>query len=186
MRFRFLMLLALPLLVGCQDKKTAHRRRDRVGDDSTVHRGSASSGQRGVRLCGRTSHRPADDGAVAGLIKGKPFTPDEVTLEGTPSVVPKGQGLFPESRSEFDLPVKEGRSRRDGVDVRRDGKFEDPIVDRVATGKKDSEDRARLARRLHDDDQDHQADPKTVEGVIDLTGQQAGRTRTWPGPLRRR
>jgi hypothetical protein len=154
MRFRFLLLPALPLLVGCPDKKADP---PSAGTVSVTRAATTSSGD------------PSPAAAVAGLIKGKPFTPDQVVFEGKTLSFRKGKDFFPEAEIKFDLPegTRADLKGREWTFTR--GKFEDPMVTVATTEGKGipktdmvwPEDYTLTVKITGQT-------PKTVEGTIDL------------------
>ena len=94
MRFRFLLLPGIALLVGCPVKNS---------DPPVAGTTSATP----ATTPSPPSAPPGDPPVttpVAGQIQGKPFTPDQVIFEGKSLSFRKGKDFFPEAEIKFDMP----------------------------------------------------------------------------------
>jgi hypothetical protein len=120
MRARWTPLLPLLLLLGCQDKKP-------------------ELAAPGVNTSPTGSPAPQVDhstyGPVAGAIKGKPFRPDNVTLEGKSLSFRMGKDFFADMEIKFDVPMTRGESL-EGKEFKFVGdKFDKPLVNVAIMGK---------------------------------------------------
>jgi hypothetical protein len=116
MRSGSMTAIALLLLVGCQDKKT---------DTPSPSAGTAAD----AKSTTATSQEPVTLlGPLAGQIKGKPFIPDAVILEGNTLSFKLGKDFFPDMEIKFDLPEKD-KGKLEGKEWKLGGKeFGDPML----------------------------------------------------------
>jgi len=164
MRSWSISIFALVLLVGCQNK---------LSDSGQA--GSSTTGDVRSTTGGTGGETPKD--AVTGMIKGKPFMPDSIVLEGTRlSFKKKGKDVFAEQEITIELPVKEGEQLQ-GKEWKLGGKFGDPTVLVAEMGENN------LPKTDFVFGQDYTATLRitkqtatTVEGTIDLQVKNPGNT----------
>jgi len=110
--------IALLMLVGCQDKKS-----------DTPAPGAGTAGDISKPPTADLGPEPVVVmGPVAGQIKGKPFIPDSVTLEGNTLAFKRGKDFFPDMEIKFDLPAKD-KGKLEGKEWKLGGKESgDPMV----------------------------------------------------------
>jgi hypothetical protein len=166
MRSRFAILLALPLLVGCPDKKTDPPSAGTASSATTPPSAStASSGT--TSPSAETPTTP-----VAGLIKGKPFTPDEVVFQGNSLTFRRGKEFFPEMEIRVVLPIKDSGSLKE-TEWKHDGNQSGNPV--ISVSGKEVQDAKGIAESPFVQPGDFtmtlkvsKKTPRSVEGVIDL------------------
>jgi hypothetical protein len=155
MRSRLTALVPLLALAGCQDKKTEA--------PPPVAASPAVSTTPG------TNASASATGPVAGTIMGKPFTPDQVLLEGKSLSFRKGKDFFPDMEIKFDLP--RGDDKKPAPDEWKlgGGKFGDPAVH---VSDREGKDLPKMEFAFGTDYtmtlRFTKRTAKTVEGVIDL------------------
>jgi hypothetical protein len=147
-------------LVGCQDKKS-----DPPPSPATPPAPEVTSRGSG------TSPAPVAKGdAVAGLIKGKAFTPDKVTLQGSRLTFRQGKEFFADMEVSVDIPAEKD-AKLEGKEWKVGGKkFGDPVVTVAAREKKDGFPQTEfvwgsdytMTLKIT------KLDKKSVEGTIDL------------------
>jgi hypothetical protein len=117
MRSGSMTAIALLLLVGCQDKKS----------DTPSPGGSTAADVSSKPPTTGTPQEPVTLlGPLAGQIKGKPFIPDAVILEGNTLSFKLGKDFFPDMEIKFDLPEKD-KGKLEGKEWKFGGKeFGDP------------------------------------------------------------
>jgi hypothetical protein len=114
-----LFLVAVACMVGCNDRKTDGPPPSRSPDSPPTSPGGplTSPGKAGG---------PATP--AAGLIQGKPFTPDRVILEGRRLTFRKGKDFFAEMEISFELP-KDDRGKVEEREWKLGGEVaESPII----------------------------------------------------------
>jgi len=153
MRSRLTVLIPFVVVLGCQDKKT----------DPPVATGKGTPDALTSSTAGGDASGPAK-----GAIMGKPFTPDNVVLEGRRFSFRKGTDFFADMEIAFDLP--EPDAKKPAADEWKFGqKFGDPTVQVAAREGKDlpkvefvwGEDYTATLRFT-------KRTSKSVEGMIDL------------------
>lgn len=122
MRTKLAILIVAAAIVGCEDKKSEPSGPGSSSPSPVIFISKTSSGG------GGESSR--DDAAtpVAGLIKGKPFTPGTVTLQGKTLTFRSGKDFFADMEISFPLPDDAG-SKLEGKEWKLGGKkFGDPML----------------------------------------------------------
>jgi hypothetical protein len=115
MRSWSISIFALVLLVGCQNKLS----------DSGQAGASTTGDVKSQGTSGGTGETPKDP--VTGMIKGQPFTPDNIVLEGTRLAFKKGKEFFADQEITIELPYKEG-DQLQGKEWKLGGNPGDPAV----------------------------------------------------------
>ncbi len=121
MRFTRLALFALLPIIGCQKKAT-----------DSPSPPTQSTGTQPVKSDtsdpAAKEPRASGDVPATGLISGKPFTPDKVTLQGRRFSFRQGKEFFPDMEIAFELPQEAG-TKLEGKELKFGGKgFGDPTV----------------------------------------------------------
>ena len=163
MRSWSISMVAVVLLAGCQNK---------LSDSGQA--GSSTTGDVRSTTGGTGGETPKDP--ATGMIQGKPFTPDNIVLEGTRLAFKKGKEFFAEQEMTLELPFKEGDPLQ-GKEWKLGGNFGDPAV----TVSSRAGDNAPDTKFVFG--QDYTAAVKitkqtstTVEGTIDLQVKNPGNT----------
>src|SRR5262245_2310348 len=119
MRSRSMAAFAFLVLVGCHDKKS---------DMPAPGAGTAADASSAPPTASTGPEPVLVFGPVAGQIKGKPFIPDAVILEGNTLAFKRGKDFFPDMEIKFDLPAKD-KGKLEGKEWKFGGKeFGDPMV----------------------------------------------------------
>src|SRR5262245_31010162 len=102
MRTKLVVLfVGITFVAGCQDKKT-DAPSGTPSPSPVVLIPNTTPGGGGAAGPGST------DAKVSGQIKGKPFTPDTITLQGKSLTFRSGKDFFPDQEISFSLPEDGG------------------------------------------------------------------------------
>jgi hypothetical protein len=161
MRSQFLLPLVVLALIGCQGKKA-----DLPSTPGAVPQ--SDQARPPVSAAAPKTDPAALAAEVAGAIKGKPFKPDQVTIEGNKLTFRKGKDFFADMEIAFDLPKSDGSREGKAWSFGGDN-FGDPTITvqaREGQGAPDSDFvwakdytmSLKIAKQT----------PKAIEGTIDL------------------
>jgi len=118
------VVLALVPLVGCQDKKSESPTPAPTSPSPVMVIPKTTAQDQGTTPAAKGDIA----GPVAGLISGKPFTPDKITLQGKTLKFRTGKDFFPDMEITFTIP-DDKKTKLEGAEWKLGGKeFGDPSV----------------------------------------------------------